>query len=81
MPTIFIHEGYRFFFFSNEGYPLKPPHVHVRRDKSVAKFWLEPDVRLAESFKMTLREIRYLTHLIERNKELIKKAWNDHVRD
>ncbi|MBF0498051.1 MAG: DUF4160 domain-containing protein [Deltaproteobacteria bacterium] len=63
MPTIFIHEDYRF-FFSNEGYPLKPPHVHVRRDKSVMKFWLESGVRLAESYKMTLLEIRYLPNII-----------------
>lgn len=42
MPTIFLFEGYRFFFFSNEGNPREPIHVHVRKDGSRAKFWLSP---------------------------------------
>ncbi len=31
MPVVFRYKGYRFFFFSNEGDPLEPMHVHVRR--------------------------------------------------
>ena len=34
MPVILRHRGYRFFFFSNEGEPPEPPHIHkefVRR--------------------------------------------------
>ena len=31
MPTILRLEGYRFFFYSNEGSPREPPHVHVER--------------------------------------------------
>lgn len=42
MPTIFRYKGYRFFFFSNEGFPPEPPHVHVRQGERVAKFWLVP---------------------------------------
>ena len=42
MPTIFQLEGYRFFFFSNEGNPREPVHVHIRKDGSRAKFWLHP---------------------------------------
>jgi hypothetical protein len=43
MPTILRIAGFRFFFFSNEG--EEPPHVHVERAESVAKFWLQPEVR------------------------------------
>ena len=35
MPTVLLVEGYRFFFFSNEG--QEPPHVHVRKGGGVAK--------------------------------------------
>jgi len=50
MPTIFRHGGYRFFFFSNEGDPREPPHVHVRRGEREAKFWVRPEVVVDESF-------------------------------
>ena len=29
MPTVFRHLGFRFFFYSNEGNPLEPVHIHV----------------------------------------------------
>jgi len=36
MPTILRVGPYRFFFYSADG--EEPPHVHVERDDSVAKF-------------------------------------------
>jgi len=53
MPTILRWKGYRFFFFSNEGDPSEPVHVHIRKDSNVAKFWIEPVVALAESYGMS----------------------------
>jgi hypothetical protein len=38
MPTVLKREGYWFYFFSNEGDPREPPHVHVRRGGDEAKF-------------------------------------------
>jgi len=46
MPTVLRVGPYRFFFYSGGGH--EPPHVHVERNASVAKFWLDP-VRLARS--------------------------------
>ncbi|MGD9634228.1 MAG: DUF4160 domain-containing protein [Pirellulales bacterium] len=46
MPTIDDIGPYKLFFYSAEG--SEPPHVHIRRDRSTAKFWLNP-VRLARS--------------------------------
>lgn len=40
MPTIMRIDGYRFFFFSNEG--SEPPHIHVEQAERYAKFWLNP---------------------------------------
>ena len=48
MPTVLRDAGYRFFFYSDEGDPLEPPHVHVTAGEGVAKFWLDP-VALAGS--------------------------------
>ena len=40
MPTVFRSGPYRFYFYSHE--PNEPPHVHIDRDESSAKFWLDP---------------------------------------
>ena len=45
---------YRFFFYSNES---GEPHVHVRRERKLAKFWLEP-VELADSKRFAAHELR-----------------------
>ena len=37
MPVIFCYEGFRFFFFSNEGMPPEPAHAHVRQGGASAK--------------------------------------------
>ena len=42
MPVVFRYKGFRFFFYSNEGDPLEPLHIHVRKAECVAKLWLEP---------------------------------------
>jgi hypothetical protein len=45
-PTIRRIGPYRFFFFANES--GEPAHVHVQRERMLAKFWLEP-IELARS--------------------------------
>ncbi len=40
MPTVLRIRSYRFFFVSLDR--SEPPHIHVRRENMVAKFWLEP---------------------------------------
>jgi hypothetical protein len=81
MPVIFRHKGYRFFFFSNEGTPLEPCHIHVRKGGAVAKFWVVPEVRLAEAYGMSSAELRELLSIVKRNQELIKRKWNDYFGD
>jgi len=31
MPVILRVEGFKFFFYSNEGVPPEPTHIHVRK--------------------------------------------------
>jgi hypothetical protein len=78
MPVVFRHKGYRFFFYSNEGDPREPLHIHVRKGEAVAKFWLVPRVCLAESYAMSSAELRELMGVIERNKDLIERYWHEH---
>ncbi len=48
MPKVFEIEGYRGFFFSNEGAPLEPVHIHIQKGMGEAKFWVTPAVTLVE---------------------------------
>ena len=78
MPVVFRSKGFRFFFYSNEGSPREPVHVHVRGDSGEAKFWLRPDVRVVNGEGFDARTLRELSQEVERNVELIERAWNEH---
>jgi hypothetical protein len=78
MPVIFRYRGLRFFFYSNEGSPREPIHVHVRGSGCEAKFWLKPMVRVADSDGFDSRNLRELALVIEENIELIERRWHEH---
>ena len=42
MPVAFRYKVFRFFFYSNEGNPREPLHIHVRSAEGEAKFRLTP---------------------------------------
>ena len=80
MPVVFQHRGFRFFFYSNEGMPREPVHIHVERDDLEAKFWLQPDLRLAYNDGYNARTLRELLEIVELNRERIERAWNEFFR-
>lgn len=81
MPVVFRYKGYKFFFYSNEGEPLEPLHIHVRRGECVAKFWTEPLVTLDEAYGFRASELREISDAIEENKELIERYWHEYFGD
>lgn len=76
MPTVLNENGYRFFFFSNEGNPLEPCHIHVRKHGALAKFWVENECHIAENFGFTAKELKDISEIINKNIPIIKEAWN-----
>jgi diadenosine tetraphosphate (Ap4A) HIT family hydrolase len=56
MPTVFREDGLRYFFFSNEGSPREPAHIHVIGRGCDAKVWLEPEIAIADSYGFNARE-------------------------
>jgi len=80
MPAVFRTRGCRFFFYSNEGSPREPPHVHVERDVREAKFWLRPEVAVAYNDGFNARTLRELLALVEAKRERIERAWNEFFR-
>jgi hypothetical protein len=78
MPVIFRYQGFKFFFYSNEGDPLEPAHVHVRAAGKEAKFWLAPAVSLARNDGFDARAIRVLLEVTEQNRQRFEDAWHDY---
>lgn len=76
MPVIFRYKGFRFFFYSDEGTPREPPHVHIREGATEAKFWLQPEVRLARNDGFDARTLRDLLGVVEANKVVFEEAWH-----
>ena len=78
MPVIVRYKGYRFFFYSNEGNPPEPLHVHVRQGGSLAKFWMESEITVAENYGMNSAELRELLRVAELNRGIIERKWNEY---
>ncbi len=78
MPTVFRYRGYRFFFYSNEGDPTEPLHIHVRKGEAVAKIWLEPAVAIADSYGIHAGDLRRLAAVAAARKDEIREYWHDH---
>lgn len=74
MPTVLRLNGYRFFFYSNEG--GEPPHVHIDAAGKSAKFWLTP-VSLARSAGYNSKELLVLHGLVEAYRDRLEQAWHD----
>jgi len=77
MPVVFRQGGFRFLFYSNEGNPREPQHIHMLRDDIDAKFWLWPDVVVAYNDGFDAKTLRQLTMVIEQRRDEIAGAWDD----
>ena len=78
MPVVLRIGRFRFLFYSNEGDPREPPHIHVRDGRDEAKFWLRPTVAMAYNDGFDARTLNKLQLLVEQNLELFERAWHDY---
>ena len=76
MPTILNIDAYRFFIYSNEN--DEPPHIHVRRDRAVAKFWVDP-IALAHNAGFPGHELRKIERIIADYRDVLLKGWYEHL--
>jgi hypothetical protein len=76
MPTVLVVEGYRFFFFSNEGF--EPPHIHAEKGDSHAKWWLRNPPQLVYSEGFTPSQLRRMRELVAENQDKFAKAWHEY---
>ncbi len=75
MPAILRTGPYRFYFYSHE--PNEPPHIHIDRDASSVKFWLEP-VSMARNVGFSAKELRKLQLIVQENKTALSEAWHEY---
>jgi len=74
-PTVFRERGYRFLFFSREETRM---HVHVQCPEGEAKYWLEPNVALAENHRLSRSQLNDIEDLIETHYHELTDAWHRH---
>ena len=75
MPEIFRFYGFSFFFYSREHEPI---HVHVEGNGGFAKFdWDGESFVLKEQHCIKARDLKKITEVIDANKDLIVKFWNE----
>jgi hypothetical protein len=75
VPTLLVAEGFRFFFYSNEGFEL--PHVHVEYGEGTAKFWLQP-VELVEVYDIKRQALRQARLLVEQHHVAFLEKWHEY---
>lgn len=74
MPTVLRWKGHKFFFYSDEE---DRAHIHVKKERSQAKFWLN-DVELAHSKGFSQKELNRLKKIVQTERETLLGAWNDY---
>ena len=74
-PTVFRHKGYRFFFFSREEERM---HIHVICAAGEAKYWIEPQIGIARSHRLSRRHLSEIERLVEEHRDEIENCWREH---
>jgi hypothetical protein len=75
MPTLLRWHGYRFFFYSADGW--EPAHIHVVKDGKEAKLWLH-DVTVAVNLGYNAREMNEIIRKTREERDAFLEVWNDH---
>lgn len=69
-------QGYTFKIYSNEE---EHKHIHVVKAECEAKFWLEPDIELANNHGFSNKDIRKITQLVEQYGNEFKQQFAAHI--
>jgi hypothetical protein len=78
MPTVLYVQGWRLYFYSNEG--NEPMHVHAVKGDAECKYWLNPDgFDITEEFEWncTPRLRREIRQVIFEHFDQIVASWRE----
>jgi hypothetical protein len=74
MPTVLEDGPYRFIFFSSD--KGEPPHIHVKREHRIAKFWLDPVV-LSKNRGFRGHELNQIARLVAEYESILLEVWHE----
>jgi hypothetical protein len=75
MPTVLQLGPCSFIFFSSDR--GEPPHIHVKRDKQIAKYWLDP-IALDKNRGFKEYELNLIAKLVGEYQTPFLEAWHDY---
>lgn len=75
MPTVLTDGPYSFVFFSSDR--GEPAHIHVKRDRQIAKFWLD-SVSLVKNRGYKEHELNEIARLVVKHQPTLLDAWNEY---
>lgn len=87
MPQVFRIGVYVIYFWSNEGIPNEPIHVHVAKGhpiKNGTKIWISKDGKCSvehNKSKIPNFQLNYIIRLIEARIDEIKEMWIERFGD
>jgi hypothetical protein len=50
--------------------------MHVDRENFSAKFWLDPDISLAENYGFNRKELRDIERIMHQKADFLRKEWD-----
>lgn len=78
MPTVLNQDGFRFYFFSDEG--NEPCHVHVKKGDGKGKIWLLPSLDEDYYYGFREQEKKKIRKIVEQHYEFLIEQWNEYFR-
>jgi hypothetical protein len=72
MPVVLRVHGYKFWFY--EADLGEPPHIHIGKNGSEAKFWLNP-VKVARAGRFRQVDLAEIERIIGENQAFLINAW------
>ncbi|CAN5623693.1 DUF4160 domain-containing protein [soil metagenome] len=75
MPTVLRVGPYRFFFYASDH--DEPIHIHVRRDRYKARFWLW-SVALAVNKGFPDHQLKQIEKLVTDHRQELIREWHDY---
>lgn len=76
MPTLFRKDGFRFFFYSNEG--NEPAHVHVQKGDAIGKIWLIPKTEIGYMVGFSNNEVKQIARIVFEYSGQFKQQWDEY---
>jgi hypothetical protein len=75
MPTVLQDGPYSLVFFSSD--KGEPPHIHVKRERRIVKFWIGPIV-LAKNQGFPEHELNAIARVVKKHEATLLEAWHEY---